>query len=161
MDDINESKEKEKKDAIRKAMNVLLSNDKSEKELRDRLSKAGFSDEAIDSAIDYCKGFGYVDDRRIAENFILSQSSKKSRREIEMKLFSKGIDRDLIDEVFASIEDDESADLYATQLEAAKKIFKKKIGQGLDPESFNDAMKIKAALYNKGFSEEIIRELMD
>ncbi len=153
--------EKEKKDAIKKAINILLGNDKSEKELRDRLIKAGFSDEATDASVEYCKGFGYVNDRRITESFILSQCSKRSRREIEMKLVLKGIDRDLIEEVYCSIEDDESVSLYNAQLEAARKIFKRKVDSGLDPGSYNDLIKIKAALYNKGFSENIIHELTE
>lgn len=149
-----------KKEAIKKAMNILLSNDKSEQELRDRLTKAEFPEDCVEAAIEYCKSFGYIDDRRIVESYILSQSSKRSRREIEMKLQSKGIDRNMIEDVYYSLEDDETTNLDGAELEAAKKVYRKKLDQGLDPEVFNDAMKIKAALYNKGFSERVINQLV-
>ena len=53
--------------AKEKAMRLLLQQDRTEKELRDRLYRAGFSETASEAAMQYVSGFGYLDDRRYAE----------------------------------------------------------------------------------------------
>ena len=63
--DREESREKE---AIRKAMRLLVSRDRSEQELRDRLAREGYDPESAEAAIEYVKSYGYVNDRRYAEN---------------------------------------------------------------------------------------------
>ena len=55
--------------AKEKAMRLLLQQDRTEKELRDRLYRAGFSETASEAAMQYVSGFGYLDDRRYAENY--------------------------------------------------------------------------------------------
>ena len=45
--------------AKEKAMRLLLQQDRTEKELRDRLYRAGFSETASEAAMQYVSGFGY------------------------------------------------------------------------------------------------------
>ena len=79
------------KRAKRKAMSLLQSMDRTESELRDRLLRQDFPEETVDQAVRYVKSFGYVDDRRYAESFILSRKGRKSRREIYAELSGKKI----------------------------------------------------------------------
>ena len=67
-------------------MSLLQSMDRTESELRDRLLRQDFPEETVDQAVRYVKSFGYVDDRRYAESFILSRKGRKSRREIYAEL---------------------------------------------------------------------------
>ena len=53
----------------------------------------------MDQAVRYVKSFGYVDDRRYAESFILSRKGRKSRREIYAELSGKKIDGEIVDEM--------------------------------------------------------------
>ena len=66
--------------AKEKAMRLLLQQDRTEKELRDRLYRAGFSETASEAAMQYVSGFGYLDYRRFAENYISFLIGRRSRK---------------------------------------------------------------------------------
>ena len=83
----------EQKDAIRKAMLLLQHMDRTEKGLSDRLRQAGFSPEAIESALNYVRSYGYLNDERYAENYIAFRMGSKSRQKILQELAGKGVDR--------------------------------------------------------------------
>ena len=50
--------------AKKRAMLILQHNDRTEWELSDKLLKAGFSEQAVEAAVEYVRSFHYVDDRR-------------------------------------------------------------------------------------------------
>ncbi|MEE0956222.1 MAG: regulatory protein RecX [Eubacterium sp.] len=104
--------EEEMKASVRKAMNLLLYKDRSVKELNDRLSEAGFSQEAVRAALEYVSSFGYLNDKRYAENYVYSMRDRKSRAVIIRELEEKGVDYSLIEEAAASLESDESERVY-------------------------------------------------
>ena len=72
----------EEKKAAQKALALLAFQDRTEKELFGRLCRAGFSEEASQAAVRYVKSFGYINDRRYIENYIMFQQGKRSRKEI-------------------------------------------------------------------------------
>ena len=82
----------EQKNARRKAMLLLEHMDRTEKGLSDRLRQAGFSAEATEDAMNYVRSYGYLNDRRYAENYISFRMSTKSRQKIlqELHWSSKG-----------------------------------------------------------------------
>ena len=53
-------------EAKKKAMSLLKYMDRTEWQLRDKLSLKGFSEGAIGEAIEYVKSFHYLDDYRYA-----------------------------------------------------------------------------------------------
>ena len=55
-------------EARKKALKKLLVRDRSEKELREILRREGFQEAETEDAVEYVKSFGYVNDRRYAEN---------------------------------------------------------------------------------------------
>lgn len=59
--------------AFRKIERLLNVRDRSIYEIKDRLSKDGFEDEAIATAIERAMRCGYLDDRRFADMFIRSR----------------------------------------------------------------------------------------
>ena len=71
-----------------------------------------------------------------------------SKKEISYKLYSKGIDKSLIEDYFAS----HSEELYEYELKSAITIFNKKINTMEEEE-------IKNYLRKKGYREEIIKEI--
>ena len=83
----------EQKKARRKAMLLLEHMDRTEKGLSDRLRQAGFSPEAIESALNYVRSYGYLNDERYAENYIAFRMGSKSRQKILQELAGKGVDR--------------------------------------------------------------------
>lgn len=53
-------------DPFAAALRILTGQDRSEAELRDKLKQFGFSAAAIDSAIEKCQEYNYLDDHRYA-----------------------------------------------------------------------------------------------
>jgi len=98
--------------STKKAMNLLLYKDRTVRELQDRLSEAGFSGEAIGAAMEYVSSFGYLNDRRYAENYVYSMREKKSRAVIVRELMEKGVEESLIEEAVSNLPDDESERVY-------------------------------------------------
>nr|WP_317449314.1 regulatory protein RecX [uncultured Sellimonas sp.] len=142
------------KRAKRKAMSLLQSMDRSERELRDRLMRQDFPEETVDQALRYVKAFGYVDDRRYVESFILSRKGHKSKREIYAELSRKKVDAEIVDEMMERCyEEDDSG-------EAIRHLLRKK---HYDPvhASAEEKQKIYAYFARKGFSYGEIKKAMD
>lgn len=66
----NRQKSDEILKAKKRAMLILQHNDRTEWELTDKLNKAGFSEEAVESAVEYVRSFHYIDDERYAKRFV-------------------------------------------------------------------------------------------
>lgn len=79
----------------------LLSIDRSEKELIDKLTSDGYPDQAVKDAIEYVKSFHYIDDRRMAKNYVRIHQNEKSRTVLRMNLRKKGIEDSVIEEALA------------------------------------------------------------
>ena len=140
--------------AKEKAMRLLLQQDRTEKELRDRLYRAGFSETASEAAMQYVSGFGYLDDRRYAENYISFHKGRRSRKEISFKLKNKGVPSEILSMAMEGYEtEDESA--------AIEHLIQKKIkGQRLSDMEYTQLNKITAYLARKGFSFPVISRVM-
>ena len=92
--------DEEEKRATEKAMALLLHKDRTEKELSDRLYRAGFSESASRFAMAYVSRFGYINDRRYAEGYIDYHKQTKSKNEIRRKLKEKGVSDEILTEAF-------------------------------------------------------------
>ena len=110
--------EDEIKKARLRALAILTDRDKTEKELLDKLKKEGFDPEAALDALEYVKGYGYIDDERYARAFASYRMEKKSRRQLEYELLKRGIDKEVIREELSSLyEDVDESALIAAYLE--------------------------------------------
>ena len=79
--------------------------DHSEKELRDKIGRKTDNQQWIDTVINECFEYGYLDDARFVENFIrASQNKGFGSTRIRRDLQRKGIDANKISEVFESAE---------------------------------------------------------
>ena len=150
--------EKIKKDVLLKraklrAMHLLEDMDRTEKALRDKLRQGGYPESAIDGAVKYVSSFGYLNDVRFAENFVLSRKDSKSRREIQALLAQKGVPADTAQAVLEQIygEDGEQASI--------RQILRKK---RMDPERADEQTlrKIYGYLARKGYRYEDIRQVI-
>ena len=125
------------------AMSLLLYKPRSEAELRERLCGAGFSTEEAENAVDYVKSFGYVNDRRYAENYARSMQERASRRMIRMGLRQKGVEEDLIVEALE--------DLDVSEEETLERMIRKKAGVPHHLEE-KEMRRLYGFLARKGFS---------
>ncbi|MGI6071085.1 MAG: regulatory protein RecX, partial [Blautia sp.] len=75
-----------------------------------RKLEANYPDEVVDEAMEYVKSFGYIDDRRYAENYIRYRFQTKSRLQIFQDLQKKGVAKDVITEAWEAVEAVEEMD---------------------------------------------------
>ncbi len=139
-----------------RAMHLLEDMDRTEGELHRKLVQGMYPEDIAGAAIAYVKSFGYLDDARYAQNFILSRKEKKSRKEIYALLSQKGIDREKIEEAFEICYEKDSEEEAVRQALRKKRIEPEKIEE-MDEA---DKRKIYAYLARKGFSYDTVRQVI-
>ncbi len=151
-----EGREAVRKEAKKKAMRLLEQMDRTEKNLRQKLSQSGFPPEAVEEALDYVKSYGYVDDRRYARNYLAYRLSAKSRRQLFGELYQKGVDREIIEEAWEEVLQDVQPD----ERELIRRQVLKKY-QANDQLDAGQMRRLYGFLSRKGFRYEDIRSVLE
>ncbi len=143
------------KEARLKAMRLLTARDYTERGLKNKLEHAGFGPEDTESAVEYVKSFGYIDDFRYAVNYVRSSVGTRSRREAERKLLEKGISPELIARAILEEypEDDAEDDLI-------RRLIHKKC-RDLSSLDRASRQKLLAYMFNKGFGTDRVNRILD
>ena len=140
------------KEARKRAMYLLQRQDRTESQLREKLTQGDFSEEEIQDAITYVKDFHYLDDERFARNYVHYSGVHKSKQKLKIALMQKGVSQELIqialDEEY---EGDECAQI--------KHILKQK-SFSVSAATIQDKQKMMMSLYRKGFRVEDIKMVM-
>ncbi len=144
--------------AKKRAMNLLQKMDRTEADIRRKLSDGGYPPEAVDVAIEYLCSYGYIDDLRYAGEYIRAKISTTSRRQITVKLFEKGISKDITQEAFRLYEEENGMEASGEE-QAVKRLIMKRCPQGVSDLSYEEKQKLFAYLYNKGFSGSVIEKV--
>lgn len=136
------------------AFKLLSYRGRSEKELKERLKKKGFSETVITSTLNNLRHIGLIDDMLLAESLKREAMTTKffGQHRARKFMLDRGIPRNIIDLVLTSNEKED--------IENAKKLLDKKLR---NLENF-PSEKIKRKLYNlllrKGYSFETIKAVM-
>ena len=104
------------------AMHILEFRTRTEQELRQKLKQKEFSEDQIEDAIEYVKSFGYINDRRYAETYILNRQQEKSRTKIIQELVQKGIDHSIAEEAWEEACDSERSERDILREQVQKKL---------------------------------------
>lgn len=128
--------------AKKKAMSLLQHNDRTEWQLRDKLMRSGFSEEAVENAIEYVRSFHYIDDERYAVRFVEIYHETRSIKRLKQDLYKRHISDELIEIAIENINNDDSAALNH-EIE--------RIGQNLKSMTYEEKQKVAAKLFRKGF----------
>ena len=154
---IEEKSELEIKEEVRRAklraLHLLTAMDRTEANLREKLA-ASYDEEVVETAIEYVKSFGYLDDERYVKNYIESKSRSKSRKQIEQELmFKKGISKEAIERGF------ENAEQEDVSVVIEKYMRKKRI----EPENcdYEQKQKFFAYMMRKGFQIDDLKKVFD
>lgn len=139
-------------EAKKKAMSLLKYMDRTEWQLRDKLAAKGFSEEAVDGAVDYVKSFHYLDDYRYAVHFVELHYEQRSRQRMRQDLYQRHVPEEYIDLALESICENDDVALQ----EALRKITK-----GETEYSYEEKQKIAGKLYRKGFRLGDIKRVLD
>lgn len=111
-----------------KALNLLEFRAHSERELSDKLKRAGAKNEDIETVLDFCREYGFVNDTLYAKAKArdLKNLKKYGIRRIKSELYSKGIAADIIEEAVSELDADEEDMLYPLVEKKLKGNFDKK-----------------------------------
>lgn len=118
-----------------KALRLLEFRSHSERELIDKLKRAGSVDEDIERVLEFCREYGFVNDEQYAKRRArdLQNLKKFGRRRISQELRRKGIAQELIDLAVSELEDDEEDRLYPLVL--------KKLGGNFEQKSIDKCIR--------------------
>ncbi|MBO5177232.1 MAG: regulatory protein RecX [Lachnospiraceae bacterium] len=144
----------------KRALRLLERKDYSRKELWNRLLKDGYEEAVTEEIISYIDGYHYLDDIRVAGNYIRGKKEYKSKRELEFLLKQKGINEE--DIILAMEENYKNEDGIAQEeLAIARQLQKYHASEEqLVDMSYEEKQKIAAKLYRKGFDSEKIRKML-
>lgn len=131
---------------------LITDYDRSEQNIRQKISMAGYRGSFVDDAIDSLKEYGYIDDLRFARYYAESMRDTKGRLAfaISRSLYEKGISRDVIDTVMGELDIDEDAQILKAL--SSKGYNEENIRQIDDKER----QKLISSLMRKGFSYDLI-----
>lgn len=138
--------------AKKKALHLLERLDRTETQLRQKLTELRYPKEIVEEAVSYVKSFHYIDDVRYARQYIESRGERESIRQMRMALLQKGIAGEILDGVLQDTEPPDEEKQIRRWMEKRQ----------YDPEAADE--KERARMYRfllrKGYSCENIRNLL-
>ena len=139
--------------AYQRAINFLSYRIRSEKEIRQNLTKHEIPEEIIERVLDRLRGASLVNDREFASLWVENrvQFKPRGKRALSSELFQKGIHNEIIEEVLAELDEEKLA--YQC---ARSKITKY---SGLEEKAFQK--KLSGLLTRRGFPYHIIKDVVD
>lgn len=92
-----------------KAMTLLKHQDRTKKELEERLLRLEFPDFIVEEAIRYVESYGYINDEEYVRRYMEYKAGNKSRLQIKQELRMKGIDGEFLEKIWDDYEYEEEA----------------------------------------------------
>jgi regulatory protein len=136
------------------ALKLLSYRGRSEKELKERMTRKGFSDTLISSTIDHLRNLGFVNDVSLAESLKREATANKffSRNGARRYMLNRGIPRDVIHTVCGQ---DREEDLQNAQRYIEKKF---RLLKTFPPATVK--RRLYAQLLRRGYSPETISTVL-
>lgn len=139
--------------AKKRAFRILERMPRTIKQLKDKLiSDQKYSDEVIETVIDFLKEYHYVDDRQYSIDYINSRKNNKGIHVLLYELRNKGVDDMILEEMKEEFSDIDSS-------VSIKKLIEKK---GIDPdtEDRKQRERLYRFLLSRGFSYNDIAKVI-
>lgn len=130
-----------------KVMKYVIFKKRTEKEVRQKCDKLGYTSEYIDEVIEYLSQVEYIDDKKYVEKYIqnIMRLKASSIFEIKIDLLRRGINEHYIDEYIGM----NSEELDEFEKHSALKQYNKKIRN-------DEIEKVKRYLLSKGYKYDNI-----
>lgn len=131
---------------------------RSEKEIRDYLTKKKAPDVIIEKIITSLKEHKFLNDEAFARSWVLNRARLKPKGKVLLKieLRQKGIKDDLIQKVLSEVQEE-----IPDELEQAKSLILKKMERMQDATRDEIYSKVGGFLSRRGFSWEIVKKAID
>ena len=136
------------------ALKVIEFKDRTEKEIREKLTQKGYDENITEDEIAFLKDYGFINDLRYAQRFVSDAINLKKwgMARIRAELLRKGVDREIIDnaveDAFMDIDDDrllkemqrrfKNSDL--SNIKERTRIFNFYMRRGFSPDEIKGAM---------------------
>lgn len=142
--------ESESKIAWEKALKLVSTRYKTQKEIYVYLQERGYLPSVIFGVIEKLNEYHFIDDKRYAESYISHKIKKDGPNKIKQELLAKGVKEDIIDEVMGEIDSQDEVILnlcekYMKNKEKTKenylKLFRYMQGKGFDYEQVKNVIK--------------------
>lgn len=143
----------EEKEKIRnRAYRLLSYRDRSSREMRERLVRAGFDAPLVDDVVHGLLADDTLNDERFAQTFVhdYTRVKPKGNRFIFRELVKKGIAKETIENVLKTRD----------ERELLRHFIQKKLKQ-LDPKNVKDRQKLIRRLLHHGFTPELVYEALN
>lgn len=140
------------KRATKRAMHLLEQQERTERQLREKLAQNDYPQEAIEEAVAYVKSYHYLDDARYARTFIRYHQEERSRMRLEADLLRRGVPKDIIAD---SMEQEYASD----EKEQIRRLLEKKQFSP-DTADQKELQKMYGFLMRKGFRSADISSVM-
>ena len=144
------------KRAKKRCLMLLQKKDYTEEELRRKLRQGEYPEPVIDTALEYVKGYHYIDDYRYCLSYIGCYGNKCSRQQISVKLLAKGVAKECITKAFEEASD--KGDI-STEEELIRAVLLKKKYHAEESDTKTRQKMYRHLLY-KGFSATYISKVL-
>jgi len=143
------------KRAYAAAVNLLGYRARSKSEVAQRLKQREFSEAAIGQTIERLQQEGYLNDSEFGQAWIESRqrASPRGERALRYELQRKGIDRELIEELFTEVDLDEEG--------AAWRAIEAKVERWRELDRFQFRQKVGSFLARRGFGHDVVRPVVE
>jgi regulatory protein len=141
-------------DAVDTGLRILAGADQSELGLRRRLAARGFTDEAVQEAIERLTKFGYLEDKRLSAS-VTERKLRQGfgRRRVAADLRSRGVDADVIEQTLSGI------DLQAEH-ESCREAAQRWVRTHPAGDARRQRSQLGAALQRRGFAFDVIQTVI-
>ncbi len=147
----------EKNIARNRALNWLSFRDRSEQEMRSKLSQAGFEIKIIELVLDDLKRLQLINDEKFALNFVKTRMLTRPMGEYLLKreLSQKGIADELIEKTKIQVFSEQ------TQFDIARELARKKKKQLQNVEEKKAKKRVNDFLLRRGFALDLIIQIIE
>ncbi len=130
---------------------------RSRQEVRDYLSKKGFSPAIIQETLDYLRKLNYLNDEIFAQTWGRSriQNKKLGKQRLRQELLSKGVDPELVGKALESLYSE------VDEMQLAIETVKKKLAGLKEMDVNRKRSRIAQLLARKGFNSDTIYKILD
>lgn len=143
--------ESEKDTALDKALTHLSATRKTERQIRDFLSKKGYLSAVTEYVLEKLKGYDFVNDEEYAKAYVGATAKQKGGRLIRMELKRKGVSDTEIDGALITVSEEEQTE---TAIRILQKYMKNK------PPTRENLQKAFRHLISKGFDVDVIKSAL-
>lgn len=139
---------------------LITDAEKTEARLREKLRASGrYPEDIIDETMEFLRSYDFLNDRRFADRMIQRYAGIKSLREIEQKLYQRGVRREDVQAAMAAYR--EAGDQAAEQeLAAVQRLIQKKCRSTAEL-SREERQKLLQSIMRRGFSYSLVSRALE